>query len=399
MPAGMAAQRERAGSGGGKLWFGVDIRSLGEVKTRGTAMVPEDLLRDVSKYAVIDEKWWYWTDEGAARYIMLTKDSSYGVFERSRQLLEASLPDITKRVQLQFIKWGLDRSAGTIQFISLGAGDFRKEGMVLESFLGAEDQNLGLPVHAVPLDMSLPLAYRAMTVSTRMFGNRIESKNLLVEPFLADYTKINSSDFGAPEFRYFTAFATVHNARFPDVLEKYKNLMTEKSVILLDVDVNDGRGDYEILKSYNNVTVQRFFYTPLDLIQKGAAEGGDITEEDGRVIGNMSDYERCTLENGVLDSEMLTVGNMDGFIKRNNLPADAADRIRISPDTTDKTVAILYHPRNKSYPHPIVLGFSTRFNRQSFKQKLEQAGFEVIADYFDVTLGTNSLYLLKLAGT
>ena len=112
MPAGMAAQRERAGSGGGKLWFGVDIRSLGEVKTRGTAMVPEDLLRDVSKYAVIDEKWWYWTDEGAARYIMLTKDSSYGVFERSRQLLEASLPDITKRVQLQFIKWGLDRAPG-----------------------------------------------------------------------------------------------------------------------------------------------------------------------------------------------------------------------------------------------------------------------------------------------
>ena len=380
------------------LSMDININSLGDVKTVGDAMVPEELIRDVTKFSVIDERWWYWSDEGSARYINMTKDPDYGIFSHSIELLNSTIHKITKSVLAQYLEWGIGAHKGMIDFIPLGAGDLKKEGIVLNAFLERHFKNSVLPVRLVPLDMSMPLLYRAITAATHMFSGQIQSGSLSVSPYLADYTKLGASSFGDSEYRFFTAFATIHNSEFPDILTTYRNLMTEKSVLLLDVDAVDGRGDFQILKTYNNPGAHRFFYTPLGLIQKGAMNGGTILDGDS-VIGDLSDYKRCTLDGGEVEPEILSTVGIDPFIKKYSLPQEAGRKLRISPDPHDKTAMIIYQPRRNSYPHPIVLGYSTRFYRPNFKQKLEEAGFEVMANYFDVELGTNSMYLLKLAGT
>ena len=384
---------------GKKFSLDVDIMSLGDVKTIGMVMVPKELARDVTKYAVIDEKWWYWSDEGASRYLTLTRRRDYGVFQRAQALLRESMNDITREVVSQFMAWGLGSTAGRVDFISLGPGDFEKEGLALQSYLRAHENVSEIPVRAVPVDMSLPLTYRAMTSASRAFKNRLSTGKLEFTPHLGDYTKFSKADFGTNEFRFYTGLTAIHNAQFPDILDTYRALMTDKSVMLLDVDATGDHDDEFILSSYKNPAIKRFFYTSLGLMQKGAMEGGAIRDHDESVIGDMSDYAKCTFDGGTIEPEIVTVRDMDDFRKKNHLPASMSTRLRISPDPMDKTIAILYRPRARAYPNPIVLGYSTRFNRSAFSQKLEKAGFEVISSWFNATLGTNSLYLVKLAST
>ena len=90
---------------------------------------------------------------------------------------------------------------------------------------------------------------------------------------------------------------------------------------------------------------------------------------------------------------------MDSFIRRHKLPGDAARRIRNSPDPLDKTVAIVWHPANNSYPHPVVPDYTNRLNKPVLRQKPEEDGFGVVISCIDVELGTNSIHPANLAGT
>ena len=390
---------ETTGAARKKFSLDVDIKSLGEVKTMGMVMVPQELVRDVTKYAVIDEKWWYWSDEGASRYMTLKKNQQYGLFSRSLALLRYCMPDITRMVVAQFTDWGLQGSSEPVDFIPLGTGDFEKEGLALQAYMRSHEKISRMPVRTVPVDMSLPLMYRAMTAASKSFKNRLSGGTLKLEPHLGDYTSFTKDDFGGSNFRFYTALATVHNAKFPDILDTYRRLMTDKSVLLLDMDAIDEHDDTFVLSSYNNPPVWMMLYTSLGLLQKGGVEGGAILDDDGSIIGDMSDYARCTHEGGTIEPEFVTVADMDDFVQKNGLPSTVPSKLRISPDPLDKTIAVLYHPKNHSYPHPIVLGYTTRFNRAAFPKKLENAGFEIIASWFNPDIGTNSLYLVKPEGT
>ena len=274
-----------------------------------------------------------------------------------------------------------------MDIISLGFGGAEKEIELLSVFLDeyTYDNNL---LTFIPVDLSYPLLMRGMRETYKLYEQEIFSKTLIIKPCLTDFTKTTSEDFGDSECVLITALGIVYNASIPNIFDSFKDIMTERSLLLMDVEMIGGRTDDELCESYNDEFVKKFCFSPIELLNKLSKDNRPIYK-NGRRIGNCKDFEGLDFDSNKINAEIISVGNMDNFIKKYKLSSDSQKKIRISPDPKSKTVAIVYTPKEKP---AFVLGYSTRFNASSFSDMLVDRGFSIIKQY--TKTNSNTVYFL-----
>ena len=338
-------------------------------------LVPEELVKDALTLRVIEEKYWYFNRAGVDSYLMLNSSGDkYKTFKDSENLIKIHVNDIVKTTLDKFQSWGDSKNnPPTLDIISLGLGGGEKELNLLSVFLDeyTDDNNT---VRFIPIELSPTLLIHGMHEICKLYAENMGNKNLIVKPYQTDFTKITSGDFGDSEYALITALGIVHNSHIRDILNSFRDIMTKKSLLLIDVEMVGGRSDDEICESYYDESAKKFFFSPMELLEKTSKFDRQITQ-NGRPIGNCKDFEGIELNYNEINPEIVSADNIDNFIKKYKLSPDAKKKIRISPDPKSKTVVIVYTPKDKP---AYVLGYSTRFNESTFSEMLDEHGFSII---------------------
>ena len=368
----------------------IDLDSIPKTMDDTPVPVPEELVKDAMTSRVIEEKYWYFNEAGADSYVRLNSSGDkYKTFNASKNIIKTYVSDILQITLDTFQLWegSSKETPPKMDIISLGFGGAEKEIELLSVFLDeyTHDNN---PLTFIPVDLSYPLLMRGMRETYKFHEQKIFNKTLIIKPCLTDFTKTTSKDFGDSECVLITALGIVYNASIPNIFDSFKDIMTEKSLLLMDVEMIGGRTDDELCESYNDEFVKKFFFSPIELLNKLSKYNKSIFK-NGRRIGNCKDFEGLDFDSNKINAEIISSDNMNNFIKKHKLSSESKNKIRISPDSKSKTVAIVYTPKEKP---AYVLGYSTRFDESSFSDMLDDHGFSILKQY--TKANSNTVYFL-----
>lgn len=368
-------------------------------------MVPEEHAKEVYTTNVVDEKYWYWDEIGAANYIKMTEEEGYDVFKRTRDLLGDALSEIMKIV-FDFLKKKHCKHYGKppIQLVVLGVGSAQKENMILTRIIEEyRTQNLKAhkfrPIIYTPVDISFPLLTNSlrMVFADKMLRNCLFDQSLILRPVLTDFLKGLPGCLEKKVGKLIIAQGIVWNAPVPKILDALRDLMTTDSLLLMDVEFVGGRDDEKIKRNYYGKAAQDFFYHPLELLNKASQTKENVRfVVNGEHIPYNEAFNGYTLDNGKIIPDIVQLDTFNEFLTRYNICEEARSKIRLSPDPKSKTVIILYKPNilNESLD-TIVLGYSTRFDREEFENLLIQKGFGICGRWLDDS-AVFGQYLLSL---
>ena len=394
---------------GRHIHFKVNVVDIPNTVAVEDMMVPPDLARAALDYRVIEEKYWYYGEHGAAAFLSLTKDSkSYMVFQHSLMLLQSKIHKILDLAFDQFAEMvgSTNRESlpeqntplPQIDLISLGVGGIDKEYEILRSFLARYRiaNGVGSKITFRPVELSFPLLVNAIQSLDQQLSLNNISENIDLKPYLADFYNTISEDFGKNPFRFITALEIVPNATFPDIFNTFRKIMTKKSLLLIDMSIVGNRSDEEICASYVGNDVNTFLFEPLSLLNRASKSGKEIESAARRSLGNLADFKDYNRDKGEIKARIVSTDSLDGFIAEFKLPKKSRDMIRISSEPGSKTVVLVYVP-NDPTNNPVVLGYSTRFEKNEFMEELYSRGFDIV-DSFSGSKGMYTVYfLLRLA--
>lgn len=374
----------------------VNMKKSQHIEIVGSNLVPIDLPRGVIEYGVVEEKFWYWSEHGAATYMSMNKSDGYQVFQDSMDVLTSNLPNIGRLTLDQFKKWNPDgdRLPNEIDFMPVGIGDMKKELRIMDDFYHRYSHSKG-KMNVIPIDLSFPILIHAEHILYDRFKEDIKNERISVCPCMSDFMETWGDDISDNQFRFITAIGVVHNASYPDIFESLKKIMTPTSMLLIDVETVGGRSDEQLVESYNSDGAKRFFYNALGLLQKASSETINVSSSDGRHLGKLSRFKNCGYADGDITPIVVNSENIEEIVAT-KLNPKSKKRIRISPDPNDKTIVIIYKPHD-SGSEPVVLGYSTRFEFDGFRSKIEDHGFDIVNTYYSSETSPTAYLLLKLA--
>ena len=375
--------------------FNISIDDFPQIGIFGSTLIPINLIRDALEYRVIDDKFWYWGEKFSSLYIDLsTRDGSYTVHKSSKQLLEAEMPNIMDLVFRHFSSHTMVDKRH-VDFVSLGIGNMEKEASALEKFIERYRMVNGsrLGFKFVPIDVSFYfLTYAMRYVLGHSFGSSV-FKDVTVMPIMADFTKKLPSYFDGGGDKFITAFGVVHTT-FPWILDSFKDMMTDRSLLLIDVEMVGGRSDSEICKSYHDKDAVNFFYQTVNLLGQGAKYPMEIQSWEGTPLGNVKEFGGYNLENGIVEPRIVTKDTVNDFVKDLGLPEKTLERINVAREEGSKTIVMVYTPK-ESGKLPLLVGSTKRYEQGPFEAVLENSGFEIVGSFLNESK-VNAYYLLRL---
>jgi uncharacterized SAM-dependent methyltransferase len=132
-----------------------------------------ELLNRVSSEKVLPTRAFYMTEEGAERWIELTKDESYKFYRNSLHLLRDTSTDIARKISDL-----IETSSPDV--ISLGSGDGRKDHIVVSKLLDASPPSPGHErLTYYPIDYSYDLILQAIEVMSKMSADTYKIKAIV----------------------------------------------------------------------------------------------------------------------------------------------------------------------------------------------------------------------------
>ena len=302
-----------------------------------TKDLQSELTKGISE-GVIEEKFWY--INGASRYLSLNKNpSQYKTYEQSMVVINVNLEKI---IQYSFQHFSDESNFGDenplpIDFVSLGPGGMDKEFKVLESFLKTYRDKHGIDVRLnfIPVELSIKLLFFSVSAVAKKLVEKNIGNNIEIKPFLTDFSKISSIDLSKNPRKFITALGIIYNASFPKIYQSLRNIMTPETLLLIDVEVVGDRSDNDLMKSYQGDAIKEFSMESLHQFSKM-----DYGKEG---------KERYDLKKGNVSPYIVTKDTITNFIKDHNLPAKSIEKIRVSKESSSKTIVMLYEP-----PPPIM---------------------------------------------
>lgn len=390
----------------------IDPRSLPETEFVKPAIhIPRELANEVINFGVIAEKYWYWDEEGASRYISITNSNDYSVLEETHKSLAKNLHYIIEQIK----RWSGRTDLSSIETIILGVGSARKE-IELLKVLASDERK----VRCALIDVSFPLLESSLRViySDPTLQNKIRPGQLNVEPFLSDFTTIDRNDVISDrnsQIKLIVALGVLWNLPFLDAFDVFNRLLNDDptTYLLLDIEFVDNRTEQEIIKEYSSHDVYKFLYHPLELLYKAADNNYDNTfvwyhkkigQESQQRLGSHPTSRRYKDYFGSYEKdfdkykvEIIYQGDDNNkynkLVRRYRLNPFAKNYIKLDEGLGgSKTVLCIYdNPRGEI--GSIILGYSTRYNRKNFEQYLNENGFEYRA--FNGDKSIRVVYLIR----
>ena len=382
--------------------FKINLEDIPSEKTsKLSKKIPLELASSVLEYGVIEEKYWYHGEKNASMYIALNRDSksNYKVFSQMMATLQKNLPEIIQHSfqHFQDVSNVEIENPLPIDFVSLGAGGMDKEFKVLEAFVSKyrDDHGTDVRINFMFVEESFQVISHALKLIAQQLAEKNIERNVNVKPYLLDFHKASPSYFSKNPRKFITALGIIHNASFPNIFQSLKNVMTPESLLLLDADVIGDRSDKEIKKSYDNDAMKKWWSLPLFTLNECSEKSYKIQNREKQTVGNIQDFKNYAPKDGDITVYVITKDTITSFIKEHNIPQKAIEKIRISKDPGSKTVIMVYEPHDSKTPS-VVLGQSTRFQKDELIKTLEEEGFEVVKTF--VKSGSNAVYFLLRLG-
>ncbi len=375
----------------------IDRTSIIDYLVTKNILIPKGLLKDLSSYQVIDEKYWYATTHGSESYKKLNlSDDTYKSFNDAKLVIGKSANDIIVKILELFNESAKKHGKKNydIDFISLGTGTAKKEMKLLEEFLTVYKDNKYQtkmePIKFTPVDLSSMLLMDATNEMYDLFKTQLSNDDLKIQPRMMNFENAEFDDFGNNKYRLITALGIISNAAIPKIFETLENLMQEDTLLLIDVDGVDE--DEAMIASYEDPASKQFISSPMNLILKAAEHPQEIREKLGdNICENIKKYEKLELDLDDVHAKITTNDELDQFIQENDLPQKSKRKILVNSSVGSKTIVLLYEPVGKP---ACVLGYSSRFTLEGFNELLSKTNLELVTDKPWMYPGKKIMYYL-----
>lgn len=261
-----------------------------------------------------------------------------------------------------------------IEIVVLGVGCAIKETRLLKAIIEHPEgynyirgmRKFG-PIHYIPIDISFPLLQnnlRAIFADKDLKTFVIEG-NLRIDPILTDFIRGRTVEFlDKNACRLVVAQGIVWNVPVPDIFETFKQLMNEKTLLLIDVEFIGDRTDEEIKRNYSGTKAKEFFYHPLRMLYE-VSKGEDYFMCGSRRVHYRDAFGKYS--KGEVNVDIVRRDELRKFVQNLGLNEESERMIRITNDNKSKIVIIWYKPSSPA-TKPIILGYSTRFDFNEFEK-------------------------------
>ena len=335
-------------------------------------LYPSEFINSIIKAKVIPRKYWYWSQLSSMRWLELSQEKgtmylSKGtqdlIVNNSKKMISDLLKDAKK---IGYDKWDTD----LICYVDLGSGDWEKEGAILDA-LTDNDKH----VFFVPIDFSFQL----LAVSVNAVK---ETKLVKTLPILGEFSKIGhylKDEDRTISFSYeikkmidtlgdtitvarrlprlFSLLGnTLGNMEFKEI-EKITDALDDDGYMILDFDTPkcytypDVGWESKLEEIYTTPYTQAFVCEPLRFILK-------------KRLSEMSSLKAKTdiLESGVVSISLYYV-----------LSSEEKDILRKESEK--------YELRYDETLDEIKLAWSSKYEKDILKKKLEEIGLYIVKEY------------------
>lgn len=383
--------------------FAVDLSAYPKARFTSGKFIQEGFPGEIVKTRVIDEMNWYFDEEGAALYLSVVRFDGYKTLSENLEFLERKLNLILTTFFSHF-KITENMFENGISFIALGVGSAEKELTILNAIINwyniSPDEYPEIPIiDYIPLDTSFPLLQDSLSTlfaDTRFkFRDRIARNHIMISPVLSDFTKLSGEDLGIHPLKLFAALGVVWNSDIGNIFDALRNLFEDleennkNAALLIDAEFIGNRSDQELIKSYDNEYMKKLLFHPLESLQKVAtvdkhAFFSAIIEGRHESLYYHDYFKEYIYDEKRIFVEVVNHKNVDEFIKKYEFKNKYVRSVLLGGGHLKKsrTVVIVYVPKNwtrkQKAPHPILLGYSTKFDVDEFIGFIKIYGFEAI---------------------
>jgi hypothetical protein len=366
----------------------IDRKSVGETQflKSSRTFIPVGLPQTLHDHKIVDERYWYWDEKGAALWLYLKDSKNYPFFTETYEVLQSKVAHIRDII---FKRLSQNRTA-TIDVVAIGVGSAEKELLVLRAMLDEyrrRGARLRPPMYYIPMDISFPLLQNSIRLmfSDSSVRNQLEQRNLVVRPILTDFLETPRQLIATQnEGKLITALGMLTNVSREGALAALHTLMDNNMLLLIDVELIGGRINDDLIKEYSSDEVSDFLYHPVDMLCAGAASERFATQVRGRFSEVNYDYFRpYSREAGDIFVDVIDDNDMSALEARHGVPAvDVRGFYSLSDAKNSKVIVIMFKPHNEKAA-PIIIGYSAKYEYGELKDCLKSSGFELIEEYLN----------------
>ena len=365
--------------------------------------MPTDLPETLYKHKIVDERFWYWDEKGAALWLYLKDSRNYAFFRETYEVLQTNVAEIRDAIFESISGNGLK----TLDVIAFGVGSAEKELLLLREIMDyyrRKGVTLASPMYYIPTDISFPLLQNSIRIlfSDPEVRKYIEQGSLLLRPVLTDFLGVNRHLFGTPnEGRVITALGVLTNVSRRDAFDSWHKLLDDKTLLLIDAELIGERVDQNLIDDYSSDEVFDFLYHPVEMLCAGT--GGELfhVQEKGGTAQVPYDYFKPYATGpGSLEVDVVSNDRLDRLETKHGVSEKDIRRVwNLSNAENSKVIVIMLKSRNKDMP-ALVVGYSIKFSYHELVDSIRKRGFEIVGQYLNNTnssVATFGYFLLKKA--
>jgi len=353
-------------------------------------LIPSELGDTVFRQHLVEERFWYWDEKASAAYYYLKESPNYEVFTNNYRVLRRNSAELISTV---FEKLSINpNETRLLDLVALGVGSTEKEMTLLEEIhtyyrLNKFDISPSKSFHYFPVDISFPLLQNSIRALLSRSGLRkiwLEDR-LRVRPILTDILRLFDTQIMGNQNKLVAALGLLWNLPIQKAFNSFKRILTEKDLLLVDVEFIGNRTEEEIRSSYDGKESKDFFYHSLDLLREAATTTGQFETRTryGVRLKPYSVFKFYDRKYGEMVTETVVGNSVNKLIEKYKLPNSIKEHLNFGPLKKSQTVVILFKPSDKKVGFPIVLGYSTRFDYAELETYIEKMGFQTIKKYLD----------------
>jgi len=352
------------------------------------AFVPVDLAGDVLARGVIDEKFLYWDEKGAALWMRLKESEHYEFFTKSYQTLRDNVTEMVSKMRDVVA----EEPFPPVDLVPLGVGSAEKEILALRALLecyGGRTKAQRKPIYYIPLDISFPLLQNTVRTlfSDEKAGNAIAADQLRIRPILTDFLKASPRLIRTPNsHRLMLALGVLQNVPEGRLFRSLKEMSTPGTISLVDAEFIGRRSDDELCASYSGGANSAFVEHPLSLLIQASECNEQFRFSNpltGRTEeGRFSQFEDFELREDLVELKVVENNKIESLAREYGIDPRIKDHVRLSDLSKSRTVVTLLKGATEGVK-PLILGYSTKYDYDEFKNYIQTAGFEVIYECID----------------
>lgn len=351
--------------------------------------IPTNLPEVLYRHKIVDERYWYWDEKGAALWLYLKESANYPFFKETYDVLQTNITKIRNRV---FSIAGTNTNGlETVDVIALGVGSAEKELLILKEMLDyyrTVGTGLKSPMYYIPMDISFPLLQNTIRLlfSDSTLRGHTEQGNLLLRPILTDFLQIPSYLTETPnKNKLIIALGVLVNVSESDAFEAWKKIMDDDALLLIDAELVGERTDEELCTEYQCEENYNLVYHPVDMLCKstGKDETFTVPVRGGHKSIHYGYFEPYSRNGENFVVAVVEKDCLEMLSEKYRIPEeDVKAYMSLSNVEGAKTVVTLLVPQNKTLSS-LILGYSTKYRYSELKEFITQSGFEIVEEYLD----------------